>query len=154
QDPGAGHATGSPRGVAPDLLRVLAANARLLLLADDERHRLEGHARQIRGVIAVRESSQRSHILVRRTHRRIEYRPSLCWRGRTPCPCTDQVGPAWRGTFPRPGYARLSNRPHFARRKLGQENTLTAYGYRGERKARRLHFGNQQHAGLEFAKPL
>jgi tricorn protease len=39
---------------------------------------------KVRGAVAVRESSQRSHLLVRRTDRRIEYRPRLRWRGRTP----------------------------------------------------------------------
>src|SRR4029077_15023313 len=109
------HAAGSACGVAPDLLRVLAANARFLLLAYHGRHRLEGDARQVRGAVAFRESSQRSHLLVRRTDWRIEYRPRLRWRWRTAGHSAHQVGPAWRGTFPRPGHARLSDRPHFTR---------------------------------------
>ena len=42
------HAARSPRGVEPDLLRILAANARFLLRAEHERRRLESDARQIR----------------------------------------------------------------------------------------------------------
>ena len=55
---GSRHAVGSTCRVEPNLLRMLAANARFLLFAHDERRRLEGDARQIRCVAPVRESSQ------------------------------------------------------------------------------------------------
>ena len=63
------HAARSPRGVEADLLRSLAADARLLLRAEHERRRLEGDARQIRRAAALRESSQRSHLPHRRADR-------------------------------------------------------------------------------------
>ena len=41
----------------PNVLRMLAANARFLLFTNHERRRLEGNARQIRCIAPVRESS-------------------------------------------------------------------------------------------------
>src|SRR6266513_1100413 len=133
---------------------MLAANARLLLLAYDERHRLEGDARQIRRAAAVRESSERSHVLVRRADWRIEQWPHLCRRRRASGHAAHQAWPVGRRIFTRPGYTRIPHRTHFTWRKLEQADALAAHGCRRKRKSRRLHSRDQQHAGAEFAKPL
>ncbi len=62
----------SPCRVEADLLRMLATNAGFLLLPDHEWRRLEGAARQIRRPASLRESSQRSHLFVRRIDRGVE----------------------------------------------------------------------------------
>src|SRR6266403_6323269 len=106
---------------------MLAAHARLLLLAHHERRRLESDARQIRRATAVRESSERSHLFVRRAYWRIEQWPYLRWRRRTPGHPAHQARPARRGIFPGPGHARLSHRAHFTGRKLEQTYALAAH---------------------------
>src|SRR5581483_10725495 len=113
-----GHAVGSTRRMEPNLLRMLAANARFLLFAHDERHRLESDARQICRVATVREPPQRSYLLVRRARRRIKQWPHLRRRRRAPRHSAYQAWFARGGIFARPGDPGLSDRTHFAGRKL------------------------------------
>ena len=124
---GSRHAARSPRRVEPDLLRILAADARFLLRAEHERRRLEGDARQVRRAGAVRESSQRSHLPHRRADRRVEQRPRLRRRRRTAGNAAHQARLARRRAFARPRDQSLSHRSHPARRKLGQGNPLAAH---------------------------
>ncbi len=76
--------TGPPRRVEGNLRRILAADARLLLRAQHERRRLEGHARQVRRAGAVREQPQRPDLPARRSGGRAEQRPLLRRRRRAP----------------------------------------------------------------------
>ena len=78
--------------------------------------------------------------LVRRTDRRIEQRPRLRRRRRTAGDAADQARPARRGVLARSGDEGVSDRAHFAGRKLGQAHAFAAHRSGRERESRAITF--------------
>ena len=108
----------------------LAAHARLLLLADDERHRLESHARQIRGAVPVCESSQRSYLSLGELIGELNNGHAYVAGGERPETPRIKLGLLGAEFSRDPASTRLSHRADFAGENWDKQNRspLTAIG--------------------------
>jgi hypothetical protein len=109
------------RRVGADLRRVLAPDAGLLLLADDERGRLAGDAGQVRRPGALRADAVRPHLPDRGADRGDPQRAHLRRRRRrVRWPRGSPTGPPGRRAVARPPEPRLPRRQASSAARTGQ----------------------------------